>query len=315
VIYKDVLKEYATCAMELGYHNLFFPGGTRSRSGAVEGKLKLGLLGSALRAYIGNLRAKKRNPNLYVIPCTLSYKLVLEAETLIDDYLQETGKSRYIIEDDEFSEPRRVYNFFRNLISLDSRITVSFCSPVDVFGNKVDLEGNSLDNRGRRVDLERYVCRDGSPVYDDGRDAQYTRELGEEIGKAFLRENVIMSTHVLAFSLFGLLRRRNPSMDLYRLLRTGGEVASLPMTEVHKEVERLLEALQGLRDGPRLGLVVRRLDVQEIVADALKHFGIYHSRPAAVRLGDRVFHEDRTLLLYYSNRLRGYDLRRAMDRA
>ena len=30
-IYKDVLKQYATVSLELGYHNLFFPGGTRSR--------------------------------------------------------------------------------------------------------------------------------------------------------------------------------------------------------------------------------------------------------------------------------------------
>ena len=31
VLYKQVLKEYATVSMEFGYHNLFFPGGTRCR--------------------------------------------------------------------------------------------------------------------------------------------------------------------------------------------------------------------------------------------------------------------------------------------
>ncbi len=30
-LYKNVLKEYAAVSMELGYDNLFFPGGTRSR--------------------------------------------------------------------------------------------------------------------------------------------------------------------------------------------------------------------------------------------------------------------------------------------
>ena len=35
-LYKRVLKEYATMTLELGYDYLFFPGGSRSRSGAIE---------------------------------------------------------------------------------------------------------------------------------------------------------------------------------------------------------------------------------------------------------------------------------------
>jgi glycerol-3-phosphate O-acyltransferase len=38
-IYKDVLKTYSCILLERGYHSLFFPGGTRSRSGAVERRL------------------------------------------------------------------------------------------------------------------------------------------------------------------------------------------------------------------------------------------------------------------------------------
>jgi glycerol-3-phosphate O-acyltransferase len=313
-VYKDVLKEYATCSLEMGYHNLFFPGGTRSRSGAVERKLKLGLLGTAVRAYIGNLRARKPRPNIYLVPCTLTYKLVLEAETLIEDHLKETGKSRYIIEDDEFSRPRRVLNFLSNLISLESDIVLHFSSPVDVFGNRVDLEGSSVDANGRPVDASRYVMREGQPVHDPQRDAEYTREAGEEVVRAFLRDNVIMSTHLLGHSLFNLLRHENPTLDLYRLLRTGGAVASFPMPQVHAEVDRVLESLRGRADGPRLGRVVEEGDVPEIVNNGLRHFGIYHTRPAAQRRGDRIFHEDRNLLLYYGNRLRGYDRGPARDK-
>jgi glycerol-3-phosphate O-acyltransferase len=311
-VYKDVLKEYATCSMELGYPNLFFPGGTRSRSGAVERKLKLGLLGCTGRAYVGNLRQQRPKPNLYLVPCTLSYKLVLEAETLIDDHLKETGKSRYIIDDDEFSRPRRILNFFQHLYSLDANITVHFSRPLDIFGNAVDRDGRSLDAHGRVIDTTRYVSRDGEPVYDDERDAQYTREAGEEILKAFRRDNVIMSTHLVAYSLFHLLERANHGLDLYRLLRTGGDVASFALPELHAAVGLVLDALKAIPDGPRLAPEVQSHDAQEIVADALRHFGIYHTRPAAVRRGDRVFHEDRNLLLYYGNRLHGYDLGRAL---
>jgi len=98
-------------------------------------------------------------------------------------------------------------------------------------------------------------------------------------------------------------------MNLYRLLHTGGEMASFPMKEVHQETERVLGCLKQRDDGPRLSPELERGDIQEIVSEALRSFGIYHARPAATRKGDRVFHEDRNLLLYYSNRLEGYDLK------
>ena len=50
-LYKDVLKTYSRVLLERGYHSLFFPGGTRSRSGGVERKLKLGLAGTGIEAF------------------------------------------------------------------------------------------------------------------------------------------------------------------------------------------------------------------------------------------------------------------------
>lgn len=315
VLYKDVLKEYATCSLEMGYNNLFFPGGTRSRSGAIETRLKKGLLGTGVKAYVGNLRAGRARPALYLVPCTLTYKLVLEGATLIDDHLSEVGKARYIIEDDESSRPRQVLLFMSKLLSLDTRITVTFSRPLDIFGNPVDAEGRSLDARGRWIDAARYVMRGGEPVHDEQRDAQYTREAADEVARAFLRDNVVLSTHLVGYALFNLLNRENPELDLYRLLRTGGRTSSFAMAELHAEVDRVLQAVRGRAadGGPRLGDELAGGDTQEIVADALKAFSLYHAHPAAVRRGDRVFHEDRNLLLFYGNRLRGYGLGRELD--
>jgi glycerol-3-phosphate O-acyltransferase len=312
-VYKDVLKEYATCSLEMGYHNLFFPGGTRSRSGAVEQRLKLGLLGTAVSAFVGRLQAGMPDPGIYLVPCTINYKLVLEAETLIGDYLTETGQARYIIEDDEFSRPRRVLNFMSHILSMESKIVLHLGRPLDIFGNQVDESGQSIDARGRPIDSRRYLMKDGTPVLDEQRDAQFTRDCAEEIIKSYRYCNVVMSTNLAAYALFNLLQRQNPDLDLYRLLRTGGRVRSWTMHDVHAEVERVRQCLLGHSDGPQLDSLVRGGDVQEIVADALKHFAIYHTRPAAVRRGDRVFHEDRELLYYYRNRLRGYQLGRRLN--
>ena len=309
-LYKEVLKEYATVTLELGYDNLFFPGGTRSRSGAVERHLKLGLLGCGLRAYVNNLRNRIAEPRIYVVPCTMSYQLTLEAENLIDDFLKETGKARYIIEDDEFSQPRRVLQFLSSLFSLESKIYVTFSRPLDVFGNEVDEEGTSHDRRGRPVDITRYVTVDGEPRHVRQRDEEYTRELGESVSRAYYRDNVILSTHLVAFAVFERLRRENPKTDLYRLLRTGGEAENLPLRDVVADVERLLEAVRGkaAKDEVRVDDRVARLDAERLVADALTTFACYHTRPALERRGDRVWPADMNLLFFYHNRLTGYGL-------
>jgi glycerol-3-phosphate O-acyltransferase len=305
-LYKDVLKEYATATLELGYNNLFFPGGTRSRSGAVEQRLKKGLLGTAITAYVRNLRERKPRPNLYFVPCTISYKLVLEAETLIDDYLKEVGKSRYIIEDDEFSQPRRILNFLSNIITMDSRVVITFSEPLDIVGNRVDAAGQSVDPRGRQVDPVSYVMRDGEPVHDPQRDSQYTGEVASAVAAAFLRDNVVMSTHVVGHALLALLRRGNPALDLYRLLRTGGSEPAVPLAQLALEVERTLQALRASASPPRLGAELLQRDAGAIVDDALRHFQTFHTQPAAVRDGERVTHHDRNLLYYYGNRLAHY---------
>lgn len=58
-LYRELLKGYATVALERGQHQLFFPGGTRSRSFAIERRLKKGLLGTTLAAFSNNLAAHR----------------------------------------------------------------------------------------------------------------------------------------------------------------------------------------------------------------------------------------------------------------
>lgn len=314
-LYKDVLKEYATLTMEYGYDNLFFPGGTRSRSGAVERKLKLGLLGAGVRAYINNLRRRASQPKIFIVPATLSFQLVLEAETLIDDFLSEVGKSRYIIDDDEFSQPKTVFDFMAKLFSLDSKIHVTICRGYDPFGNPVDDQGQSLDPCGRMIDISRYVLKEGEPAPLEDRDAEYTREVGTKIADEFMDHNVVESTHVAAFATFGLLRQHNPKMDIFRIVRTGGAEGNLPLSEVYRETEHLLQAIRELEAQGKIRLGPTAIgSADDVVDDALAHFKSYHDKPAIIRRGDRVIPSDRTLLLFYQNRLEGYGLHERFGR-
>ncbi|NVB40922.1 1-acyl-sn-glycerol-3-phosphate acyltransferase [Pseudenhygromyxa sp. WMMC2535] len=309
-LYKRTLKEYATVCLEFGHDSMFFPGGARSRSGAVERGLKKGLLGCSLAAYRNNLLRKRERGGVYIVPCTISYPLVLEASTLVDDWLAEAGKSRYIIVDDEFSRWERWLEFMRGLFALDLKIHIRFGQALDPFGNPVDDEGNSLDPRGRVIDPRGYLEVDGELVEDPDRDAEYTRSLETSIVEEFERENVIHSTHVLAFACFELLWRRRGSDSLYRFLRTVGPEHSLALPEVEDQLERCLETLRewARDDRVRLSEVMLDGDVREVVRAALRSFGTYHARPVVQRRGVRLHVGDVNLLFYYRNRLDGYGL-------
>ncbi|MCA9671631.1 MAG: 1-acyl-sn-glycerol-3-phosphate acyltransferase [Myxococcales bacterium] len=312
-LYKDVLKQYVTRALELGYHNIFFPGGTRSRSGAIESRLKKGLLGTAVGAFTRSLcEARARGDEqlgrpIYIVPCAISYKLVLEAETLIDSHLSAEGQGAYIIEDDELARPTRVASYLSRLVSHGGKITVTLGVPRDIVGNRVDSTGRSLDARGRPVSTRDYVLRDGEPHVDPQRDRVYTDELGERIVEDFRRLDVLRSTHVVASALLDELRRRSPELSIYRLLQTGGETRSLRIEEVHQATARRVGEIAALADaGPRLGSDVKGVAAETVVDDALEHFAIYHRRPAARRRGDRVFLDNRNLVAYYANRVAPY---------
>lgn len=314
-LYRALLKEYATVTLEYGRDNLYFPGGTRGRSGGVERRLKMGLLGTAVRAYRQNLVRARANPRIYVVPVTLSYPLVLEASTLIEDHLKEAGKARYIIMDDEFSMVRRWFEYLKGLASLDQRIQLTVGPALDPFGNRVDEQGRSLDPRGRVVDPAGYLMADGELVPDAVRDQEYTKLLGARIMETWRTHNVAMATHALAFAFFELLRRREPSGDLYRLLRTLGPEEGVDQAEVEAILAELLVALKDLAraGGILLGRSVETGGATEVMREGLRTFGSYHVRPVVERRGVRLHVHEPNLLFYYRNRLEGYGLLGAPD--
>jgi glycerol-3-phosphate O-acyltransferase len=303
VLYKDVLKTYSQVLLERGYHSLFFPGGTRSRSGEVEQKLKLGLLGSALAAFSERLQRGDTRP-IYVVPVTINYPLVLEAETLVEDYLKEAGQARYIIEDDEFSKAGRVAHFAVKVMGLDTSMVIRYGAPLDLFGNRIGPDGCSAGPDGTRLDATRYLTRDGVPVADGERDAEYTRQLGREVARAFLRETVLLPTQVVGWLLFERERRMAPHLDLFALLRTtSGDRHD--MAELCADGERLLQALRALEDAGQLRLApsLRTAPVDEVLDEAVRTFGMYHAREAVERTTEAMVVRDPKLLFFYGNRL------------
>lgn len=308
-LYKDVLKTYSCVLIERGYHSLFFPGGTRSRSGGVERRLKLGLAGTGVEAFVRST-VRGRTQKVFFVPATINYLLTLEAETLIDDFLQEEGKARYIIEDDESTRIGRVASFSNKLLGLDAACVIRYSRPLDCFGNFVDDEGNSHDDRGRMVDATSYVVgRDGKPAMDHARDAEYTRELGERVVEAYKRDTVVMATHVVAACAFERLRRAVGKGDLFTVLRHRHDV-TVPRAELAEDVDLMIERIGQMEGRGEIVLAptLRGKKGGAVLDDALRAFAGYHTNPVLSPRGSELVLTDTRLLFYYQNRLAAHGL-------
>ncbi|MEQ1503468.1 MAG: 1-acyl-sn-glycerol-3-phosphate acyltransferase [Myxococcota bacterium] len=307
-LYKDVLKDYSIRALTTRHHSLFFPGGTRARSGELEAKLKKGLLGTGIVAWQEMLAAGRPDSEVYVVPLTLSYTLVLEAATLIEDFLAEAGKQRYIISDDEFAQPRRLLAFANRVLDLDDAIVARFGEPLDVLGNPV-----SRDPAERRTEAEhrkKYVCdRDGQVQWDDQRDHTYTLRLSDALVDAYVRNAEPLPTHAAAYAAWSCLVEAVGSTDPFRIVRSPIEKRRIPGDRYLRELGSLVERLRGGAAEHKWyadGLVG---SPAEILDTALDRFGRYHRSRALVRRGTELVVEDPKLCFYYHNRLTFLDRR------
>ena len=201
-------------------------------------------------------------------------------------------------------------SFVDKLYGLDGGCVIRFGDPVDCFGNTVDEDGVSYDGRGRPVDPVGYVTGRGGKIGPDaGRDAEYTRELGEVICKSYLANTVILPTHIVAAAAFEELRNAVGHGDLFVWLRHKDEVA-IPRAQLAASVERLLGKLREEAAAGRihLGPNVAGKDGAGLIATALRAFSGYHTQEVLVPRGEDLVLRDTRLLFYYQNRLAAHGL-------
>lgn len=313
-IYREALSSYSTVSMLRGVHGLFFPGGTRSRSGMIEKRLKLGLLGTAVEAQRRNYLQGARNgkDKIFVVPMVMSYHFVLEAASLIKQHLKRTGQAQYYLMDDEFASYTKLLKFVWTTFSQSSDIVLAFGKPMDVFGNFVDEKGRSLDARGNEINTKAYFMTRGEITRDDQRDKEYTRMLGEKIVERYHAENHVFSSHLVSYVAFKMFQRKHPDLDLYGVLRLLENERTLDLTAFREHFERVLARLRELSDRGKVHLASHMTnDPMTLIEHGIKNVGIYHAkRPIKFQNEHTLVTENLNLLYYYHNRLEGYGLER-----
>ncbi len=307
--YLETLKMYSNLAIQKGAHSLFFPGGTRSRSGLIEKQLKLGLLSTAIEAQRSLYMTEGEPKKIFVVPVTLNYHCVLEAPEMIEDYLQVKGQDRYFPEQDKYGSFQLIkflFKFFTN----PSSISVSIGPGLDVMGNYVDENGNSLDAQGRIINTRDYFISNGDINVDRQREDEYTRMLSQRIVTEYHKINRVFASHLVAFIAFEIWQKKHPSLDLFSLLRIPEEDLEIDYAEFKEVFKRVRKQIFLMKEQGKINFATHLKGKSDgAIQRGLENVGVFHlNRPLLKNKKGNIITKDLSLLYYYHNRLVGYDL-------
>lgn len=314
MLYLETLKTYSSKAIKTGCHSLFFPGGTRSRSGKIERKLKTGLLSTAMEAQRQNFQehTEGKARKIFIVPVVLNYHFVLEAPALINEYLKLKGQERYYVENDEYTNSYKIIKFLLKFFTKGSDISVSIGRGMDILGNYVDDKGNSIDNQGRYINTRDYFTSNDHITKDKQRDYVYTQMLSKKIVEEYHKINRVFSSHLVAFTAFQMLKGHYKKLDLYNFLRIPEDEQVIPYVEFRNKFELLRnEILQLYKEGKVKVAPHLHDDIDAVIDHGLLNVGLYHAkRPLLKNKQGDIISEDLGILFYYHNRMDGYDLER-----
>ncbi|WP_421870979.1 1-acyl-sn-glycerol-3-phosphate acyltransferase [Marinoscillum sp.] len=311
-VYLETLKTYSSMALRRGCHSLFFPGGTRSRSGQIEKALKLGLLSTTIEAQriMYQKETKEQEARkIFIVPVVINYNFTLEAPALINEHLKRTGQERYYKEADEFTTSYKIATFLFKFFTKGSNISVSIGKGMDILGNYVDMEGNSLDSTGSIIDPKDYFISQGEVNVDHQREQEYVRILAKRIVEEYHKYNRVFASHLVAYTAFKMMERKNPKLDLYNLLRLPDEDTSIDYREFKKAWKKLRKRILKLEGKGKVSVAEHmKVRANEAIEQGVENLGMYHAQRPLVKRGDKIIIQDMNTLYYYHNRMEGYGL-------
>ncbi len=311
-IYLETLKGMSNLAIQRGTNCLFFPGGTRSRSGKLETKLKLGLLGSTVEAQ-RILMQKGFDRKVFIVPVVIGYHFVLEAKSLINQHLKSTGEELFIPpKSDESRRITKILKFIWQYSSRSSEITLSFGQPLDVIGNVVDKDGVSYDKKGNPLDIKGYFTLNDEINADFQRESEFTRRLAQKVIESFHKDNIVLTSHLVAFTAFQMLKKQMPNIDIYGILRSPINEFEIPFEDFCAEVEIVKKQLLKLQQQNKICLSEElNWSIEDVVKDGTSNIGLYHDKnPLGYDEKKNIItSQDFYLLYYYHNRLDNFGLK------
>ncbi|NEJ83343.1 glycerol-3-phosphate acyltransferase, partial [Rhizobium leguminosarum] len=191
-----------------------------------------------------------------------------------------------------------------------SSITVSIGQPMDVLGNKVDGSGSSYDMQGEHIDLYQYFREkvQGAPETEQ-ENKEYTKILGQRIVESYRINNCVLTSCLLAFTAFELMRNKYANISLKDFLNLSSSALTVSYTALEQAFIEVRKAVLMLeKQGQiRVSEKLQQGTIANMIVDGFSNLGLYHHQIPLLRdrSGD-ITTRDICSLLYYHNRLTGY---------
>ncbi len=307
-IYKTNLLEMSSLSLQHGVNSLFFPGGGRSRNGAIEKHLKRGLLSSMIDAQ-RELIKNKTNKKIIIVPVTFGYHFVLEAKKLIEEYLKNEGRSKYMRS--KKKEKGSLISLFRKFFSREIETYLRFGKPMDVLGFELNSVGESVDKKGDIIKLKGFFENDGIVTRNKQRESVYTKKLAQKIVESYHKNNVVLSSHLMAFIGFRELLDKYPDKEIYSIVNLPISSLKISKEVMTEKVEKYRSILLKMEEEGSLMLEpIFHDSIESLIEKGIYSVGIYHKkRPIALDKSLEAYvSEDFKLLFYYYNKLVNYNL-------
>tara|TARA_B100001146_G_scaffold29578_1_gene22710 strand:+ start:59556 stop:61178 length:1623 start_codon:yes stop_codon:yes gene_type:complete len=299
LLYLETLKTYTKQAIINDCHNLFYPGGTRSRSGSIEEKLKLGLLGSALDA---QKELDNKNKKIFIVPVTFNYQFILEAPALINQYISSNNPDKFYLENLGYSNSFKIISFLIKFFSKSNRISVSFGNPMDIFGNSVNKKGSIRKNN-------KVIFNN-----DYSKKAEILNTLSYKIVQEHKSGTQIFSSMLIAFLSFEIIINKYKKFKLYDILKLPNNDLEIEVIYFKKFYNKAIKVIQELASNNKIKLsdeISYPIDKQ--IKIGCRNLGLYHPiRP--VQLKNNIIKiKNIKILYYYHNRLVGFNLEKIFN--
>tara|TARA_B100001778_G_scaffold194869_1_gene160641 strand:+ start:9039 stop:10661 length:1623 start_codon:yes stop_codon:yes gene_type:complete len=302
LIYLETLKTYSRESLVKGCHSLFYPGGTRSRSGSINENLKLGLLSSAFEAQKIIDKKKSSSKKIFIVPITFNYQFVLEAPALINQYLVSKGQEKFYLDNLGYSNSYKIFKFLIKFFTKGSNISLSIGNPLDVYGNYVNKHGDSIDSNNKKIISKISINKD---IKDS------LKDLSSKIYNEFHKGTQVFPSNIIAFTLFETICKKFKKLDFFTILRLSQEDLFIDIKKFKKSYKMMINEILILNSKNKIKIfndLKNDIDIQ--IESGLENLGMYHAEKPVFIKNDKIHVRNMKLLYYYRNRLKGFGFRK-----
>ena len=162
--------------------------------------------------------------------------------------------------------------FIKALFTKNSDMYLSFGEPMDVMGNRIAADGHSYDKNGQKIDLVDYFRLEEDMSEDPQRENVYTKLLGQKIVESFLKNNVVLPSHLVSHVAFKIILKYRKDLDMLSILKLHPSEVQIPVFILKTVLISAIEVLKEWEAKGKIKLdeIIKVGNLDQIIAEGVK---------------------------------------------